>query len=517
MKKKINHVISGIEKTNKALYYKLRRIGDFNNGHLYGLPKIHKDKSDPPFRPIISMTGTVTHELSQYLNSIICPYIDGSHVLRSSEEFLIDVGELRMKPGERLVSLDVESLFTNVPVRETVDIIIERLYNHQTLPPPPLPPDTLKELLLICTTETPFEFDGQAYLQCDGVSMGSPLGPTFADFYMANIETKLLQENRASNPVYYKRYIDDIIAIFKDKRHIELFKQRLSRSSVLNFTHEEPAGNKFHFLDVQLIISNNGEIQTSVYIKPTDKGSYSNFQSHTLPTYKKSIIKTLVFRALKYCSTWQYLHVELDRIKQVLINNNYPLCLIDSVINNMMAKYIANDPNPTRKKIVLFVRLSNLSSFQKDSKLLTNIIKEHVKPIDSNSTIDLHAYFKPTKLAAYFSTRPRRPDLSRANCVYRFKCSEDGCNSAYVGHTTCLLSRRIQQHRYNASSIHKHYIEDHNRPVPDKEILSNNFTCVISYSSTIDLKIAEAIIIRDERPYINVKYNELSNFLNLYR
>ena len=61
----------------------------------------------------------------------------------------------------------------------------------------------MRDLLLACTTETPFEFDGKTYVQCDGVLMGYPLGPTFADFYMAHLENKVLSENHDFNPSFY--------------------------------------------------------------------------------------------------------------------------------------------------------------------------------------------------------------------------------------------------------------------------------------------------------------------------
>ena len=78
--------------------------------------------------------------------------------------------------------MDAESLFTNVPTEETIEIIINAVYNHATLPPPPPKPDTMRKLLQVCTSETPFHFCGKTYVQIDEVSMGSPLGLTFADF-----------------------------------------------------------------------------------------------------------------------------------------------------------------------------------------------------------------------------------------------------------------------------------------------------------------------------------------------
>ena len=55
------------------------------------------------------------------------------------------------------------------------------------------------------TTQTPFKFDGKNYVPFEGVSMGSTLGPLFADFYVSRLENKLVSENRASDPRYYIR------------------------------------------------------------------------------------------------------------------------------------------------------------------------------------------------------------------------------------------------------------------------------------------------------------------------
>ena len=103
--------------------------------------------------------------------------------------------------------------------------------------------------------------------------MGSPLGPTYADFYMSSIESYLLsQQNRATNPIFYVRYVDDILEIFNAKRHVKLFINRLQTASVLNFTYELSNNQNFHFLDVNLEIDNSYNFKTSVFVKPTDKG-----------------------------------------------------------------------------------------------------------------------------------------------------------------------------------------------------------------------------------------------------
>ena len=195
-KRKINEIAKSCKETNPQLHKAISRIGTFGDGHLYGLPKIHKDRNSPPLRPIINMSGTVTHEVAQYLNKIIRPYCNQKYMLRSSDELLVQLSELKLRPEQCLVSLDVESLFMNVPITSTINIILNAVYEHPTIPPPNIQKQVLEQLLHICTSETPFKHNGQVYKQINGVSMGSPLGPTFGDFYMSYVENYLLSQSK---------------------------------------------------------------------------------------------------------------------------------------------------------------------------------------------------------------------------------------------------------------------------------------------------------------------------------
>jgi hypothetical protein len=92
-----------------------------------------------------------------------------------------------------------------------------------------------------------------------------------------------------------------------------------------------------------------------------------------------------------------------------------------------------------------------------------------------------------------------------------------GCNASYVGYTTCALEKRAQQHRYSSSSINKHHTTEHQ----DNSAIPNNFkecfSILHSYNNKIDLKIVEALEIKHRKPYINVKFNECSNYFNIYK
>ena len=75
------------------------------------------------------------------------------------------------------------------------------------------PESTLKQLLTICTKDAPFQYvDGRFFQQIDGIAMGSPLGCAFANFYMALVEIKSLNEIN-EKPILYARYVGDILLV----------------------------------------------------------------------------------------------------------------------------------------------------------------------------------------------------------------------------------------------------------------------------------------------------------------
>ena len=160
-------------------------------------------------------------------------------MLASTYEFLDIIRTAETSSGI-MASLDVESLFTNVPVEETMKIVLNNVNDHSEIAPPKIPQNLLHGMLLTCTTETPFVSPtGQIYLQRDGCAMRSCLAPTLADFYMCHLENKVLEAQPDLKPTIYCRYVDDIFVLDK-----------IIKNSVLNFTYELEKSKKLNFLDV---------------------------------------------------------------------------------------------------------------------------------------------------------------------------------------------------------------------------------------------------------------------------
>ena len=71
----------------------------------------------------------------------------------------------------------------------------------------------MKELLLLCTKNVHFTFNGQIYIQVDGVAMGSPLAPLLADIFMIELERSLIPNLWKIK--FWRRYVDDTICVVK--------------------------------------------------------------------------------------------------------------------------------------------------------------------------------------------------------------------------------------------------------------------------------------------------------------
>ena len=118
--------------------------------------------------------------------------------------------------------MDVSSLYTNIPQEEGTDIVCktyEKFHNHN----PPIPTRYLREMLGLILKENSFQFNGENYLQTHGTAMGTKMAVSFANIFMAEIETKLIQQNEIK-PIEWKRYIDDVFCLWdSDKKDVDRF------------------------------------------------------------------------------------------------------------------------------------------------------------------------------------------------------------------------------------------------------------------------------------------------------
>lgn len=120
-----------------------------------------------------------------------------------------------------MVSFDVESLFTNIPLNECIDLAVK--YVSEGNPDLKLSTNELNNLFHFATSRTHFLFKGSFYDQIDGVAMGSPLAPVLANLFMGNHENIWLETYRVSKILFYRCYVDDTFCVFETEQDALLF------------------------------------------------------------------------------------------------------------------------------------------------------------------------------------------------------------------------------------------------------------------------------------------------------
>ena len=403
---------------------------------LYGLPKTHKE--GVPLRPILSMTNSVQHKLAKWLTRLLEPVLEfySAHCIKDSFTFAEFMRGTVADTSSVMCSFDVSSLFTNVPLAETIRICADKLYENgaNSLS---LSRNNFVKLMNWAVDSVQFSFNDTIYCQIDGVAMGSPLGPTLANIFVGYQEQQLF--SRIVKPSVYFRYVDDTFVILRNDEERAEFHQLLnSLHPNLRFTYEVESNNKLPFLDVTVEKCDKA-YTTYVYRKPTFTGQYIRWDSFCDKRRKLNLIKCLVHRAKRICSA-DKLDFELEFIKATLMNNGYPEGTIQKIMKRQLDD---NDLDQRAHTSTLddtspvYLRLPYIGP-------VSTVYRERI--VDS-----ITRCYKTAKPRVILTSRPILttavkdvlPALKRSNLVYEFTCH---CDSRYVGRTTQRLLSRTKEH-----------------------------------------------------------------------
>ena len=157
----------------------------------------------------------------------------------------------------KLVIVDVDNLFTNVPVLKTINIILDRIFpTNKSAIIHGMNKDNFESLLKLVVTDSYFTFNDQLYRQIDCVAMGSPFGPIFAYIFMSAHESKW-QEKCPLKPLLYRHYLDDTLLICKENDNVSDFASFLNiQHPNLHFTYETEKDHQLPFMscnDLRLV------------------------------------------------------------------------------------------------------------------------------------------------------------------------------------------------------------------------------------------------------------------------
>ncbi len=337
IERELNAILLQLKKQEKLPDNTYRKLHSSDAIPLAIRGSIKHHKTDMPLRPIVTCIGSAFYNTSKFLAQILSPLQNkNGFSVTNSLQFKNDISDITISEDEVMVSFDVISLCTAIPVDKACMYIKTKLQHDGTLMDrTQLDIDDIIRLLKFILSNSFFIYNNTTYKQIHGCAMGSPVSAIVANLCMAVIEEQAIQ-NATTPPKVWKRFVDDSFAILK-KAAISSFHDTLnSIEPSINFTIEHEKDGQIAFLDT-LISRHNNSISTNVYRKPTHTDRYLDYSSHHDNRHKISAATTLINRSLNLPSSEEGKVRELNHVNEALTANGYPKRLVSRLIQEQKA------------------------------------------------------------------------------------------------------------------------------------------------------------------------------------
>ena len=338
----------------------------------------------------------------------------------------------------------------------------------------------------------------------NGVAMGSPLGPIFANIFLCVHGVLWLEKCPPEfRPVIYKRYVDDSFLLFQNINQVEKFTYYLNlQHANIKFTSEIQMNNSLSFLDIKIVRENN-KFTNSVYRKPTFSGVFTNFESFIPNSYKYTLIFILLHRAFKLCSNFELFHQEIENLKNIFRKNGYPVNFTDFCIK----KYLDN--LNVKKEVYLLAPKKQLTCVlpffgKKSLQLRFRLINSVNKTV---RFCNLKVIFRSQhKLTTLFQFKDTLNKTILSFLVYRYTCSN--CKVTYYGKTYGHFFTRAAEHMGVSNLTGKRLKNIKDLAVSDHLLQCNctidfdHFDILATDVSKFNLFVKESLLIKRDNPVL---------------
>ena len=293
---------------------------------LYFLKKIHKNPMG--IRPIVSSVNGITENISKFLDYWLQPIVRTlPSYLKDSNTFANLIQSTKVPNDCILVSIDVSSLYTNIPHSDGLEAATIALADHMDQDPIRPPIQVLRELMSIVLKNNIFEFNGEFYLQLQGTAMGTKMAPSYANIFMGKLEPQLI----AQDPTHiqlWKRYIDDIFIIWTGtNEQLNTFLNKINQiHPTIKFTHECDE-QELTFLDMVVYkgpnFNSTSTLDIKTHIKKTNKQLYIHKSSYHPKACKKAVPKGEILRYLRTNSQIETFSSMRNQLIKKLVERGY--------------------------------------------------------------------------------------------------------------------------------------------------------------------------------------------------
>ena len=409
--------------------------------------------------------------------------------------------------NECILSFDIVSLYTNVPVREAIDVCADLLFDHVVMSS--IDKDTFKVLASLAACDVVISTHNGFYKQKEGLAMGINVAPMLANGWLSSFD-KLIKEDSE----FYFRYMDDIVTTGKK----DDFDSKLDKINALHpnleFTMEKENNGCLPFLDM-LIHNDNGGLSSSWYRKPTDTGLTLNYHSLAPMKYKRAVVIGFVHRIFRSCSSWKNIHLGLEEAKKILISNQYPLPFIEENIKKTLYKILnkedSSEPETVSREEMVESEACVHSIDDKDKFLFfvkyrgkpTEHFAQSMKKLNAPCRMIMTLTKTKTEISQLKTPVPR---MLQSSVVYKITCP--GCDASYVGQTQRTLSQRFREHARPRGLIGIHFQSCNVTP-------SEEHVQILGKNHGEKLLSLEALFINKYKPKLNSKDEFKSRVLKL--
>lgn len=424
----------------------------------YTLPKIHKPMDSwtvpskiPPGRPIVSNCSSETEGVSEFIDHFLKlkSTLHPSY-LKDTQDLLQKIRQMPVPGDALLITLDVESMYTNINNKDGIEAFKEAFSdytNHCYYP-------YVLELLELTLNSNDFEYNGEIFLQKNGVSMGIRFAPSFADIFMAKWEKEALAKC-PFKPLIYFRFLDDIIMVWT--HGVDKFREFLD---ILNNHHPSIklkatiSDTSVDFLDTTIFkqaLNKQTVLCTKVFFKPTDTHALLHKRSFHPKSTFRGIIKSQILRFRRICSLDSDFNSACSTLFKSLKQRNYSKRMLREIRTEVLREL------ETKNRIGQELTMPGCSSWgQEPCSLSYACLICKTSQSCSNFTSGVTNQIYPIK---------GKPSCGSDNMIYLISCLE--CDMQYVGETGRPFRTRFGEHLRSLvkgdqiSAVSKHFQESH--------------------------------------------------------
>ena len=464
--------------------------------------KTHKAGPQLKIRPIVTCRGSPTEKISWLLKTILSPLLsDVPTHLRDSDHLMtaiVSTTTQARSENQHQCSLDVEALYTSVPVSDALHAVRNKLQGRPL--PYPMQAEDVIRLLDAVFGLVYFHYEGQVYRQVAGLPMGCAVSGIAAIIFLETIETRAL--NQFARCHLYLRYVDDCYALVRDAGAARDLRDLLNAQHPrIRFELEDCSRDEgttsLSLLDLTVRIDASGETTFDFYTKKAKSEVFMHRDSALLWSQKAATIRNEQRRIAARSNRESELYNQAALRTKLKANG-----------------YTAEDLrrlNPTNRRRPDRAHLEGRVHHYLDLPFLGENAERKIRRAFSREGISLRIYRRSTTV--FDVVRPRQREIRRCNwptcptkgkcfvtnCVYEVTCSP--CGRRYIGSTTRPLHERIREHTTTGrgSTVHSHLLDCGEG---EARVLVR---ILAKEKDAINARLREAIAIKKRSPELNVR------------